>query len=272
MIRPLRRLLPLAAAAVAVALPLSGCGAEDLDPSAIAQAADRTAAVDGMHMKMSMEIAGQSMHGDGFVDPVKQQGHMTMDVPGAGTIEEVVDGLTIYMKLPESMGAEVPDGKEWFRLDMGKALKGSGIDMSAFMNGGADPAGQMQQLKAMGDISKVGTEDIDGVQTTHYKGEIDLHKVADVVPADQRDAARKSAEKLIELTKGDGKIPTEIWIGPDNRIRRFSEDVPSQAGVLHMTVDYTDFGATEAIDIPSKDDTYDITDETSGALSSAVGG
>jgi hypothetical protein len=264
----LRKLLPILAAAGALALPIAGCGGDTvdgLDPTAaVAQAADRTAAVEGMHMTLSVQVAGQSVDGEGFVDPVKQQGHITMTMPGVGDIETISDKLKVYMRLPDALmsEADVPDGKEWIAIDLQKALAGQGVDLGSFMNNGTtDPGAQLRQLKAMGDIEKQGTEDVGGVQTTHYSGTVDLRKAPDVVPADQREAARASAEKLIRLAGGESQIPTELWIDDEGHVRRLTQTTPTSAGDIKTTIEYTDFGGTEAIEIPSADDTYDISDE-----------
>ena len=147
MFRPLCKLLPLLALTGAVALPIAGCGndtVDALDPSAaVAQAADRTAAVEGMHMTMSVHAAGQKLDGEGFIDPVKQQSHITMTMPGVGDIETISDKLKIYMKLPAKLMSsfDVPDGRQWLSLDLQKVLSGQGIDLGSFMNSNTtDPA------------------------------------------------------------------------------------------------------------------------------------
>lgn len=265
MLRSLRTLLALLALIGAVALPLSGCGSDDLDPSAaVAQAADKTAAVEGMRLTMTVKTQGQTLHGEGFVDPVKQQGRITMSVPGVGDIETITDKLRIYMKLPAAIRdrADLPDDKEWMSIDLQKALEGQGVDLSSLMSPSTtDPAAQLRQLKAMGDIEEVGTEDVDGVQTTHYSGTIDLRKAADLVPPDQRDAARRSADKLVELAGGSGKIPTELWIDQEGHVRRMQQTTPTGQSDITTTVELSDFGETEAIELPSADETYDITDK-----------
>ena len=113
----------------------------------------------------------------------------------------------------------------------------------------------------MGDIKDVGNEDVGGMRTTHYSGTLDLLKAADTVPADQREAARKSAQKLVDLAGGTSQIPAELWVDDDGHIRSLVETVPTQEGDVKTTVEYSDFGGTEAIDIPADSDTYDITDK-----------
>jgi hypothetical protein len=158
-------------------------------------------------------------------------------LPIAGCGSDTVDGLD-----PTAAVAQAADRTA--------AVEGMHVKMDA----------QLRQLKALGDIEEDGTEDVDGVPTTHYSGTLDLRKAADVVPADQREAARTSAEKLIELNGGKSEIPAELWVDDEGHIRRLVQTTPTQAGDVKVTVEYTDFGGTEAIEIPSQDDTYDISD------------
>ena len=59
--------------------------------------------------------------------------------------------------------------------------------------GQGDPSQALDYLRATGEVEEVGTEQIDGVETTHYRGTIQLDAVAEQVPAEQRErSARRS--------------------------------------------------------------------------------
>jgi hypothetical protein len=255
--------------ALACPVLVAGCGSDDVSfDAAVAQAADRTAAVDGMRVAITTRVAGQEIHGTGFQDVRGRKAEIHMDIPGAGRVDTVVDDLVMYLRLPEQLRGALPGDQEWIRVDLRKALSGAGIDLDA-MTGmtGTDPAAQLQQLKATSDIEKVGTEDVRGVSTTHYRGTIDLHEVPDVVPADQRETARRSIDKLLEQTGGDGTIPVELWVDGDDRVRRLRETIPNeQAGDMEMTMELYDFDAREQVEIPDAGDTVDLTDEAASAL------
>jgi hypothetical protein len=74
--------------------------------------------------------------------------------------------------LPEPAGARkvMPGGKPWIKVDLSAVGKQAGIDLSQFTQLGTDPAQMVGWLRTVsGDVTTVGTEQIDGVDTTHYR-------------------------------------------------------------------------------------------------------
>jgi hypothetical protein len=261
--------LLFALAALAVPVVATGCGSDDVDfRAAVAQAADNTVAVDGMRVATTTRIGDQELHGTGFQDLKGGRASMHMDVPDLGRMDFVIDDFVMYLRLPDDAGADLPHGKDWIRVDLRKALSASGIDLDSIATAsGTDAGAQLQQLKATGDIEKVGTEEVRNVPTTHYRGTIDLRKVPASVPADQRAAAKRSIDKLIEQSGGEAEIPVELWIGmKDNRVHRLHETVPNPDGDVDTTIEFYDFGARDRVEVPDKADTVDFTDETAKAL------
>ena len=53
-----------------------------------------------------------------------------------------------------------------------------------------------------------------GVETTHYKGVIDLDKAAQLAPEDTRDQVQESIDQLKEQS-GLSELPVEVWIDGD---------------------------------------------------------
>ena len=63
---------------------------------------------------------------------------------GSMKIDQVLDGTSMYMRMPMLKG-QLPGGKEWMKIDMQKAGKAAGLDMSAMMQGGgSDPAAMLR--------------------------------------------------------------------------------------------------------------------------------
>ena len=85
----------------------------------------------------------------------------------------------------------------------------------------------LDYLRATGSVEEVGTEEIGGVETTHYQGSIMLDSVVEQVPADQQEAVRKAIEKLKKQT-GLTEIPVDVWVDGDGLLRRMSLDVHRQ--------------------------------------------
>ena len=93
--------------------------------------------------------------------------NMTMSVLGRSVkFNAVEDGTTMYMQSP-LFTSQLPGGKTWMKIDLQKAGSKLGLDYSSLMS--QNPASALDRLKAAGSVKSLGTETIDGVQTTHYQ-------------------------------------------------------------------------------------------------------
>jgi hypothetical protein len=251
----MRRLLPLTLLLLA-AVPAAGCGSDDFDPDVVAQAADKTASAGGSKVAFTVDAAGQSMKGTGFMDAKGRKARMRFELPqNAGAMNMVFLDKVIYMNLPEELRKEIPGDKAWIKIDLAKALRAQGIDLGA-LNGASsnDPSQQLDQLRGAGDVKKVGSEKVRGTSTTHYKATVDLRKAAKKSPA-----ARRSVERVIKLS-GQSTFPVEVWIDKAGRLRRESFEQRVQGQTISTTMDFFDFGSREAIKAPPSSETKDITD------------
>jgi hypothetical protein len=262
---------------------LFGCGGSDaLDPSVLATAVDRTQAAGGAEVSVSgrVEVDGLddpiAFDGTGTVDPTRRRGRLSLDMsalaklPGGAELcargcdfDAVYDGTVFYMR-SGLISAGLPEGKEWVRIDLAKALQGAGIDLDQFTQLGQDPTAQLRYLKAVsGDVRESGKETVAGVETTHYEATVDLRKVPSVAPRGERERARRSIERLIALTDQHA-IPMEIWIDGRDRVRRirFEQQLPQPAGraKIRQTIEYERFGVKVSAEPPPDEDTVDLTD------------
>jgi hypothetical protein len=270
------RLLTIGAAAAATAFAASGCGAGDsaqhaassaknaVDP--VAQAADVTSAQKGgiaMTITGQVSAAGQNipMHGTGTFDRKGKLGQMSLTTRVGGrslTIDEITQGRTFYMS-SDAFKSELPSGKSWLKLDLDKFAKAKGIDLSALAGNGAqgDPSQALEYLKGAGTSTKVGSETVDGVPTTHYHVVVDLRKAAAKSGAAD---AKSSVEKLIRLT-GTSTIPVDVWVDKDHLVRRetmkYDETIQGQKMTMAMTIDMTKFGVEITAKVPPASETVD---------------
>lgn len=279
-------LAALVAVIVALAVALTaGNGPANLDP--VAQAADSTLRTGGADftMSISMALPGSqtpfAMNGSGYFDAAKLRGEMSMHLTsapsnlGSGTsvnglsIDAVIDNTTYYMHIP-SLASQLPGGKTWMRLDMGSLLKQRyGFSPSAFQSGTTDPSQFLKMLKAS-HATVVGHSAVRGVATTQYQGTIDLHSVADQLPADERSAAQAAIDKLIAQLGGNSTIPLQAWIDSSRHLRRMKMRIPFQLlgsnGGIDVTMDMFDFGVSRPVIVPPDSQVFDATTLVAGAL------
>lgn len=246
----------------------SGCGAETVDPATIAKAADATGSAGSAKIAIEGEgsAKGQTVDipGTGEMDEAGRS-FMEMELPGgAGTMRQVFDRYVVYQQVP---GLEEQYGKEWMKIDLVRAYKQVGVSLELLQQpGGQDPRQMLAQMKnTAGKIEKLGTEEVRGVETTHYKGDIDLRKSVERVPAAKRDEAKRSIEKVIEMSGSDG-FPMEVWIDEKDLVRRMrmkmSINNPALGGKMDMdiTMEMFDYGTPVSIETPDEDEVEDLTD------------
>jgi hypothetical protein len=241
---------------------LSGCGG-GVDASLLATAVRNTEQAGGAEIaiRMTMDIGGQEvvMTGTGVEDAKGQRGHLNMTVPGAGEMEMIADGFTLYMRMDELKAAV---GKEWIKMDLTRIGDELGIDMDSLGQVGQGASEQLGWLKAASDgVSEHGTDTVVGVEATHYSATVDLRRYPELAPEGQREIVRESVDRLIELT-GQSEIPMDVWIDADQRVRRIEwEQTVREAGTevrTEMVAEYVRFGVPLDIDIP--DDFIDVTE------------
>lgn len=250
--------------AAALALSVSACGGDELSLEAqVAEAATKTSSVSSMRVAFDgqmrlPQVGPTSFEGTGVVDVKRKRVAMTMEMPpiqgqNLGEITVRAFDLDMYMKF-DFLRRMVPQAKPWVAIDLEKAGRQMGFDLGALMQAGqTDPAQQLEWLRGSGQMEEVGEEDVRGVDTTHYRGVVDLEKAAEQFRGPRADAARRSVRQLVRLT-GQKTIPMDVWIDDDSLVRRmrWTQTLPQGTAQtsMTMTMEVFDFGASVAIARP----------------------
>jgi hypothetical protein len=171
----------------------------------------------------------------------------------------LTNGLIVYMRAP-TLTQQLPGGKEWLKLDVQQLAKSRNLNLGQLQQlTQNDPTQLLEYLKAVsGKIDEVGSEDVRGVATTHYRAKVDLDKVADQVPAAARESVRASIRSL-EQSLGTHELPVDVWVDAQNRVRRFSQHLTvALGGDVDVTVDFFDFGTPVSVTTPPASQTTDL--------------
>ena len=253
----LRRSHALLATLVAlVAVAVAGCGGSSTaipELSSFTNAAQASAAADSARFSLqgSVTLPGfdkkLEVSADGGFDTPAKRSEMSIDLSSVaeliksfgssmgGTVtgdlgspedwklDVIQDGDVAYVHFP-LLAKELPAGKTWVKGDaktLSSADAGQLEQMKQFGSfAGTDPRDIFGMLKAVsGSIEAVGTEEIRGVETSHYKATIDTAKVEKLVP----EAQRKTLGGLGQ--SGQAKIPIDVWIDADQRVRKLAIDL-----------------------------------------------
>jgi len=230
---------------------------------------------------MTFEIVlaggGQELRGSGeadvaFGDEFRQHMMFRYDsfpgMPDGLEMEMIMDGPVVYMRVPQmqDLGAFAT---EWISMDVSEAVPGYD-DLAAFGAGQNDPSNAFGYLQGAEEAEELGTETIDGVETTHYEVTVDLANSIGEVPDDLRQEMRTVIRRLREQF-GTTTMPFEVWVDDDGLARRMvyrmEADGPAGGFSMEMTVDITEYGNDFALEVPAPGEVTDVT-ELAGAAAS----
>ncbi|HZT91420.1 MAG TPA: hypothetical protein VFA05_05205 [Gaiellaceae bacterium] len=239
-------------------LAAAACGSGGGDPVASAAAATAHRNTEHVEFRGTTVQNGATLVVDGSGDfqTSPQRGTVLFSFrspQSAGSLHEVLDGWTVYMTSDLFRG-RLPAGKAWVSVDLQKAGRAAGIDFSSFS--AATPAQSLTQLRSTGKVTRIGTEKIGGVSTTHYRATIDPNKTA--------------AGRRFEQRTRAAYAPIDVWVG-GGLVRRLRIGYSAaKLGTTQMTMDFSKFGEPVSITVPPKSVTYDATKAAAAALGSGA--
>jgi hypothetical protein len=278
--RALRRVLCLSL--VAVVLVQTACAGEETPQDRLAKAAERTQGARSSRVTYAMEITGAGapetieFGGQGLYDYQEARGHFTFDFSelgaaigqAGGEMEIIYDSLVVYMKYP-AITDSLPNATPWISIDLEALGKSQGVDLGAlYQLSGNDPTQYLTYLKgASENIETVGSEEVRGVPTTHYRAVVDLDAAAEAAPGEAAESVRTSIRQL-EDQLGDDSLPIEVWIDDDGLPRRTRQEInlvgPPEIRQT-VTMELYDFGLEVDVDVPPAEAVTDFQELLEGA-------
>jgi hypothetical protein len=199
-----------------------------------------------------------NMTGGGVTDLASRTGDLTLNVPGAGPVEERMVGGTEYTHYPSGAGSsQLPPGKTWISMNFAELCGSSSALGTA---GAADPTSLLGQLRnaSTSGLEDVGTARVGGVETTHYRASLDLTKAVKT----QCSSGALSGVIAKEAARFH-TMPVDVWVDGADRIRqmRMRLDLPVGSATAHMdmTVGFSDFGVAVNVVPPAPAETVDLT-------------
>ena len=222
---------------VAIVLPLAlvACGGSKKAATtssalgAVEAAALKTVQAGSEHVGLtaSATAGGQkiALTGSGAFDTKNRRGTMHVDLSAdtlSAALDEVLVGTTAYVRSP-LLAATLPHGKKWLKIDLAKAGKAAGFDLSLLA--AQDPGQALAYLRSLKSVTVVGNEKIDGESTTHYRA---------LAP---------------------GAATYDAWVGDDGYVHRVRV-VTTSGSKVSATTDLSDFGAAVKVTVPPAKQSY----------------
>lgn len=247
------------ATAVAVLFALAGCGGggdateataqEESALVAMQRVADNTRNVDSASYTFSLDGSGSLAIGAKGSGAYQTKPDLAMKmvfdritVAGQampGGMEQRIVGDTMYLKMGLLGGILGGKGaSSWIKIPLSAAGDQAGLQGMLSQSRQVDPREQLQLLIASENVRKVGTEKVNGVDTTHYMAELDADDLAD----SKLDSETREQLQKAYGSAGVGKIGVDVWVDSQDQARRFVTTAPTSAGDVRMTLDFTDYG------------------------------
>lgn len=229
------------------------------DPSAdLRAAAATTAETTSARVTMTSTMPGV---GETTLEGVMQWGGdfaadwtMTMET-GGQTIEmrQLMLPDAVYMDMGAALGTELP--QRWIKMSYDDMGASTGVDLEQVMQQSqqANPASQMELLVESGDFERVGTETVDGVEATHYRGTMDV--------ADMNEMSGGGEDALAAMrAQGVSTVDWEIWVDGDGLPVRIVQSMTSSAGEIATDIRYSDWGVEVDVTPPPASEVMDWSD------------
>jgi hypothetical protein len=274
--RVVRRGLVAALVAVMSVVLVAPAGARDAFERRIRRAAETTAAAGTARVSLQVGIESETASGeltaDGVVSLAGERGQLVVDLSDFAGVpasfeERIVDGV-VYLdfgSILDATGTSLPAdllGKRWIRIDISSLTGPDGESLRSIdPTGGASATSQIDALRGIDDAVRVGTEDIGGVRTTHFRGALRLalaRQYLDSVPDELRARVEAGLEQLF---RGDRRLPVDLWLDSENRLRqmrtRIDVEDPEPARVT-VTFTMPEFDVPVEVSAPPADETIDF--------------
>jgi hypothetical protein len=219
---------------------------------------------------MDVTAQGQTVHmtgaGEFQGDPLRAHVEYSMQgLPGVAydmEMEVLLDGSTMYMRAPsltDTMGLPT----DWVSMDLDELMPGF-RDLAALGSGQNDPSSSIQYLRGVEDAHEVGRETVAGVETTHYRGMVDLEKAYDRLPSD---AGRELEAALDQVRSqfGNANVPVDVWLDDEGLLRRMTMSMETEPDAavdltMRMRIEIPEYGIEVRIRPPADHDVTDLTE------------
>lgn len=276
------RMVAVAAGGVAMAVSLAGClggggggsnaggsgsgGIKLTADQVLNKAAHHTANAQSFKMSMAMKATTQEQGKPtqvhmGANGVYKMKPHLAFDMKinklsmGSGSnlpsgMEERLLNNTLYMKMP--MLERQTNGKPWVKFSLSELSSRSGVNMSQMLNQTqqANPANYTKMLTASKNVHKVGTETVNGVQTTHYAGTYDAQKAMSKLSSSHQSQVRSQLQSM-------RAIHFDLWTDNKQLPRKLTMHGNANSTNFTVTENFTQFGAPVSVSAPPATQTAD---------------
>ncbi|MET9828913.1 hypothetical protein ABZ078_06305 [Streptomyces sp. NPDC006385] len=278
--RSIRAALPVsvprrAAVVGLAALLLAGCGtgadagrsAQTSAAEAVLRAAERTEGVPSLRYRVTGRMPERGkIEDEAAVRTTPATARLrTANLSGEnqGESELRLVGGVLYASAPDDMVKEM-GGRHWISYGPDAKFTTAGglrMDVAGLRDQvSRNPAREAALLAAAEDVKRIGTETVDGADTTHYAGTATVEELRASLDDVEDKAARQGRENSLDQydKQGVDELTLDVWVDGDDRVKRLRTQGFGRHGVLDLTFTFLDHGKPVTVRAPQADDTADL--------------
>ncbi|AMW12308.1 hypothetical protein A4E84_24150 [Streptomyces qaidamensis] len=245
-----------------------GCGSEEspeMTPAAaVAKAAKNTEDITSLQYRMKGTVPESGrVEGEASMR-LKPTIAMSMkmqapDQAAGETVEIRLVDKAMYLGGGAEMAKEM-DGKRWLKFDLSGSDAAKDLDkMGSTSQAEQNPAAESTFLTGAKDVKKVGSEKVDGVETTHYTGTATLADLRASLK-DSKGETREQREKSIKQYEklGVDKLTMDMWVDGEDHTKQFRMKGQADKGPMDMTITFLDYNEPVTVEAPPAGEVADL--------------
>lgn len=168
----------------------------------------------------------------------------------SGSERAILLNNNLYAKVPDQL-TRLTGGKQWVKFALSDAQRGTGVDIDQVLKQ-ADPAAQTKFFTSSKDVKRVGTQNINGEKTTHYRGSATPEDAAAGLDAKARQSFRDFYQRA-----GAKNVTFDLWVGSDNLPRKLVTKANATKGTVGATMVYSGYNKSFNVSAPPASETSD---------------
>ncbi|MEU3931647.1 DUF1396 domain-containing protein [Streptomyces sp. NPDC029044] len=245
-----------------------GCGSEEspeMTPAAaVAKAAKNTEDITSLQYRMKGTVPESGrVEGEASMR-LKPTIAMSMkmqapDQAAGETVEIRLVDKAMYLGGGAEMAKEM-DGKRWLKFDLSGSDAAKDLDkMGSTSQAEQNPAAESTFLTGAKDVKEVGSEKVDGVETTHYTGTVTLADLRASLK-DSKGETREQREKSIKQYEklGVDKLTMDMWVDGEDHTKQFRMKGQADKGPMDMTITFLDYNKPVTVEAPPTKEVADL--------------
>lgn len=194
---------------------------------------------------------------------------MSLQIEGQ-TLSEILVGNVIYMDYP-ALSAELGSGKQWMEINLAKVTSLGSLSSLLDSARNDNPTTQIAALVASGSVTKVGTETVQGQQTTHYAGDLDASQLLSAGnTASNLTPSQLSSLKDEIKSAGVSTVKVDLWVASDGLPVEEKYSEKTTAGTVVGDLYMSDWGAPVSVGAPPASEVTDMTSQINAQASATA--